>query len=590
MSEEEVNMTAVHDDTDLTELVGPGENYAKLVHNCFRNKDDGNVTWNAAKAVTMEDFLNTFAAGNPARRIILQAWIAHYNLEKRFKQPEQQQQQDGGDPEEANKVKGRHLPIVQTIFSSASVDKNANEPVVFAEGNQEEQTKLEESLSAEVTEAISNGVEWQASQQLVPSRTTLGEKLLPTSANANEQLVMHLGGTPLVLYPIMAATGEGSKRKDGIHVDLATQADSLWPHFAVATNLHDNFSQSRRVKWQPKCDAWMLLKFGKSCHCTASLFTFEHKIDSTEKATFKARLVAQLSWRRLYIAIKCCEKNDNAKHLWEDLVTWYASLAGKKFVIGKMRGIVGEDECKFEYAEKSFDLSKEVDLKGAINSMYNLMCGELLFSDNFWNVMKHCKDLTPDILHSADLEGSEASAVTLNDGLSGKKGDRGNDKAGKKRDRGNDKDGKKSDRGNKKNNSNNGDGNNGSPSEPKRGKKENPEENGEDAAILDPVNMQYAEKLLGSTVKNLKFFPMTATPLEAFDDPTVRFVGDNMLLGTRNSERVVVKVFRGEDEVYDYKHELAMLQNVHGLGDVQRLLDFRYDPTLQFGLIVTRWA
>eukprot|EP00978_Attheya_sp_CCMP212_P038181 scaffold186751_cov24-Attheya_sp.AAC.1 len=61
MSEEEDNMTAVHDDTDLTELVGPSKTYQKLVKNCFTNNDCGNVTWRDAQALTLAAFLDEFS-------------------------------------------------------------------------------------------------------------------------------------------------------------------------------------------------------------------------------------------------------------------------------------------------------------------------------------------------------------------------------------------------------------------------------------------------------------------------------------------------------------------------------------------------
>jgi hypothetical protein len=79
----------VQDGTDLTKLVGTGEEYqeyARLASLCFADDEVGNTTWRAAKTFTMEDFLKEFAAEKPTRRAKLQAWIRHYQLETRFKQ------------------------------------------------------------------------------------------------------------------------------------------------------------------------------------------------------------------------------------------------------------------------------------------------------------------------------------------------------------------------------------------------------------------------------------------------------------------------------------------------------------------------
>jgi hypothetical protein len=89
------NSITVHDDADLTTLVGRGGKYEKLVKNCFTNEDDGNVTWDEAKTFSMEGFLSTFAAENPARRASLQGWIKHYGLKNRF---EKEVPKDGKPP------------------------------------------------------------------------------------------------------------------------------------------------------------------------------------------------------------------------------------------------------------------------------------------------------------------------------------------------------------------------------------------------------------------------------------------------------------------------------------------------------------
>eukprot|EP00978_Attheya_sp_CCMP212_P044555 scaffold314247_cov31-Attheya_sp.AAC.1 len=81
-------MTAVHDDTDLTELVGPGGNYTKLVNNCFTNNDFGNLTWRDAQALTLAAFLDEFSQNVPLIRARLLRWIEFYSLEDRFKKDE----------------------------------------------------------------------------------------------------------------------------------------------------------------------------------------------------------------------------------------------------------------------------------------------------------------------------------------------------------------------------------------------------------------------------------------------------------------------------------------------------------------------
>jgi hypothetical protein len=89
MREEEVNSTVVHDDTDLTELVGPLNTYQNLVENSFTCKADyGNVTWGDAQTLTLTAFLQDYGQGDPTRQLRLWGWIKYYSLEGRFKKAE----------------------------------------------------------------------------------------------------------------------------------------------------------------------------------------------------------------------------------------------------------------------------------------------------------------------------------------------------------------------------------------------------------------------------------------------------------------------------------------------------------------------
>ena len=83
---------------------------------------------------------------------------------------------------------------------------------------------------------------------------------------ANEQLQMHLGGTHLILFPLLTLQ---QKQRDKLKITL--MADSEWEDFEVLT--HMKFG--KRIKLKLKADAW--LKVEGSSGFKAPLFHFEHK-------------------------------------------------------------------------------------------------------------------------------------------------------------------------------------------------------------------------------------------------------------------------------------------------------------------------
>ena len=74
----------ITDETDLTTLVGPNSKYQALVTNCFADEEDGNLTWQEAKVLTVDEFLNQFGT-NPRRTLKLRQWIEFYELQ--FREP-----------------------------------------------------------------------------------------------------------------------------------------------------------------------------------------------------------------------------------------------------------------------------------------------------------------------------------------------------------------------------------------------------------------------------------------------------------------------------------------------------------------------
>ena len=75
----------VDDETDLTTLVGDGNEYGALVDGCFRGPY-GNLKWKQAKLLTYSEFLNEYAGDNTNAKLFLMSWIEFYGLKDRFKQ------------------------------------------------------------------------------------------------------------------------------------------------------------------------------------------------------------------------------------------------------------------------------------------------------------------------------------------------------------------------------------------------------------------------------------------------------------------------------------------------------------------------
>jgi serine/threonine protein kinase len=101
----------------------------------------------------------------------------------------------------------------------------------------------------------------------------------------------------------------------------------------------------------------------------------------------------------------------------------------------------------------------------------------------------------------------------------------------------------------------------------------------------------FAAALLEGVVEDLKFFP-PAIPLEAFDNPYLRFRGDNLFGGKTVREKlpVFVKCFWGRNEIRHYENELEMLRTVWGCPYVQDLIHHGIDHRRPFAVLVTRYA
>jgi hypothetical protein len=138
------------------------------------------------------------------------------------------------------------------------------------------------------------------------------------------------------------------------------RADSEWSHDAIATRIINQ--ALRRVKWKPKNDAWLQLNLH---NISAPVFVFEHKCkESQGKAFQKAILMAQLCWRRLYLAV-CVAADKKAKHstyaneMLRKHLVWFAALEGSTLYIGAVRGIKLENPKQRSYGVKSFDMHYE---------------------------------------------------------------------------------------------------------------------------------------------------------------------------------------------------------------------------------------
>jgi hypothetical protein len=72
---------------------------------------------------------------------------------------------------------------------------------------------------------------------------------------------MHLGGSLLVLYPMMSALLSQKSKMKVQDASFALRADSEWLHDAIATRIIDQ--GLCRIKWKPKNDVWLELNVGK---------------------------------------------------------------------------------------------------------------------------------------------------------------------------------------------------------------------------------------------------------------------------------------------------------------------------------------
>ena len=74
----------VHDETDLSTLVGENGKFRLLVEAKFRS-EYGNLTWRGAREWTMEEFLLRFGSNDAVAETLLKEWIGCYGLEDGFK-------------------------------------------------------------------------------------------------------------------------------------------------------------------------------------------------------------------------------------------------------------------------------------------------------------------------------------------------------------------------------------------------------------------------------------------------------------------------------------------------------------------------
>ena len=74
----------VHDETDLSTLVGENGKFRLLVEAKFRS-EYGNLTWRGAREWTMEEFLLRFGSNDAVVETLLKEWISSYGLEDGFK-------------------------------------------------------------------------------------------------------------------------------------------------------------------------------------------------------------------------------------------------------------------------------------------------------------------------------------------------------------------------------------------------------------------------------------------------------------------------------------------------------------------------
>jgi hypothetical protein len=176
------------------------------------------------------------------------------------------------------------------------------------------------------------------------------------------------------------------------------KADDMWTDEEILT--HMAFGQRLKVKLQ--ADAWLQATFRRGF--ILPLFHFEHqRIAEDGQARRKAILESQLSWRRLFLAASHTARAErqqqhqkteqsvldelkNANDKCQNVLFWYASLQGKYFAVGALKGVydvnkstktfweggvVIESRVQFVCVEStSIDIYAEGDL--AVNLMYAL--------------------------------------------------------------------------------------------------------------------------------------------------------------------------------------------------------------------------
>jgi len=411
----------------------------------------------------------------------------------------------------------------------------------------------------------------------------------------NEQLQMHLGGSLLVLYPMMSALlSQKSKMKEGVSFSLG--ADNQWEHEAIATKINE----LRRVKWKPKNDAWLKLNIH---HISAPVFVFEHKCKMTEgKARRKAILTAQLCWRRLYLAVcvaaeKGVRLSTNADEMLSEHLVWFAALEGSKLFVGAVRGVKLENPKRRLHEVASFEMHYEFtcsyitiqvlnDMARAVSTMYDLF-NNYVFSESLHEIIRVCSEARIELDEMARMERDGREALSMRDTttMSTPSGNTRGKRPRYSSDQGKDSGPRSSS--DQESGSHAGSRSNRSGGQDQGTQRQALPEGTKHVTAIE----HFAAALLEGVVEDLKFFP-PAIPLEAFNNPYLRFRGDNLFYGKTVREKlpVFVKCFWGRNEIRRCENELEMLRTVRGCPYVQDLIHHGIDYRRPFAVLVTRYA
>jgi len=475
-------------------------------------------------------------------------------------------------------------PIVVINFKGTVVDKNKDEPQLY---------NLERKGLVEAEKCADDGAAEQILQKiyvtLFPDDTNrlqflskdcinkdddlrkLYEKCAKTSKawldgkddaervfseQQNEQFQMHLGGSNLILYPLMFAAEAISKRTE---MTALPRADAEWEDQEIVTHHDDRV----RLKLKLKADAWLQLQ--KDDDFKTPIFHFEHKTNNFDKALRKAILLSQLTWRRMFLACATCKKNieygsilKEANEKCQNLIVWFACLGARKFCIGALKGCYdstketvgsGDSYASFEYAcTKRIDVSEN----GAIarQLMYALSRHLPCYADTLIQLIPQlCSD---DFTKQQEYEGARAAS---------KRGQ-----------------------------------NSGTGTANKRSK--NSKNSGGNQNLPIGVSTGYIKKALAIELVNNDVTDVNhlwAIPNDAFWGKTTPFDGDHILQGAWNGSndiftkgaKVVLKVFSGEDQLEDYGNELDILKRIRKVPHVQTLLLGRKVGHIEFAVIVS---